>query len=194
MQATDTNEKLLDAALHLMLSRGYSATTVDEICAEAGVSKGSFYHFFKTKEEVGLATLERFYQHGTKNLMGGQFASLSDPVERAFGFVNHVAEKSPYLWAEGCLLATFASELAESHPAVQTEVSRMFRELATGMSRLFEPIAEKASAGSPSALELAEMFLDVLEGSIVVARAHREPKRIAQTVLRFRGYMEQLIA
>ncbi len=194
MQATNTEEKLLDAALRLMLSRGYSATTVDEICAAAEVSKGSFYHFFKTKEDVGLATLAYFYHRGSGEMMSGGFVSLTDPLKRAFGFIDHVERKSAVLWSEGCLLATFASELAESSPVIQAEVSRMFKDLAYGMSLLLEPIARKARANSPTAVEMAEMFLDVLEGSIVVARAHREPERISVSIKRFRVYLESLIA
>jgi len=193
MQATDTHEKLLDAALRLMLSKGYPATTVDEICAEAGVSKGSFYHFFKTKEDVGLATLAYFYQRGSGEMMSGGFSSLTDPLKRAFGFINHVEQKSAVLWREGCLLATFASELAESSPSIQAEVSRMFKDLVYGMSLLLEPIARRAKTNSPTAVEMAEMFLDVLEGSIVVARAHQEPERIAISINRFRVYLEGLV-
>ena len=194
MQGTNTDGKLLEAAHHLILARGYRATTVDEICSEAGVSKGSFYHFFKTKEELGLATLARFYPRGTKELMGGAFTALSDPLERAFGFVDHTAERSVFLWTEGCLLGSFATELADSNPTVRAEVSRMFRELVVGMSQLLEPIAQRAKENGPTAVDLAEMFLDLLEGSIVVARAHREPQRIPAAVGRCREYLERLIA
>jgi hypothetical protein len=69
----------------------------------------------------------------------------------------------------------------------------MFKDLAKKLSRLFEPVSNKASANSPSAVDLAEMFLDVLEGAIVVARAHREPERISMSINRFRSYMESLV-
>ena len=53
--AQNSRKQILEAAETLVLQKGYAAATVDEICAAAGTSKGSFYHFFKSKEEMGLA-------------------------------------------------------------------------------------------------------------------------------------------
>ena len=194
MQATDTYEKLLDAALRLMLSKGYPATTVDEICAEAGVSKGSFYHFFKTKEALGLAAIERFYQRGQHELLNGPFTEIEDPVERAFGYLDHVEARSTSLWTDGCLLGSFALELADTNPAVREEVSRMFEQLARQMASVLRPIADRAGESGPTATALAEMFLSLLEGSIVLARAHHDPDRIPMAIRRFRRYLERLVA
>src|SRR5689334_24216214 len=58
---TPTKEKLLDAAQQLMLSKGFPATTVDEICDTAGFTKGSFFHYFESKEQLGKEVLNRFY-------------------------------------------------------------------------------------------------------------------------------------
>ena len=57
MSEIDTKESLLAAAKKLFLTRGYAGTSVDAICSQAKVSKGSFYHFFDTKEELALAVL-----------------------------------------------------------------------------------------------------------------------------------------
>ena len=52
----DTRGKLLDAALTVIRTKGYTATTVDDICVAAGVTKGSFFHYFKSKEDLALAS------------------------------------------------------------------------------------------------------------------------------------------
>ena len=57
-----TKEKLLEAAQQLMLAKGFPATTVDEICEAAGFTKGSFFHYFESKEHLGKEVLDRFYQ------------------------------------------------------------------------------------------------------------------------------------
>ena len=183
----------MDAALRLMLSKGYPATTVDEICEEAGVSKGSLYHFFNKKEDLGLATLAHFYQRAVNEMQVGPFTQIADPVERAFGFVDHIEAKSTFLWTDGCLLGNFAVELADTNPAMRQEVSRMFDQTADGMASVLSPIAERAGKHGPTASKLAEMFLAVLEGSILLARAHRDPERIPKAVRWFRGYLEQLV-
>jgi TetR/AcrR family transcriptional repressor of nem operon len=52
----DSKTKLLDAALQVIRAKGYAATTVDDICHQAGVTKGSFFHHFKSKDELALST------------------------------------------------------------------------------------------------------------------------------------------
>ena len=69
----------------------------------------------------------------------------------------------------------------------------MFDQTAAGMASMLSPIAERAGQNGPTASELAEMFLAVLEGSILLARAHQDPERIPKAVRRFRGYLEQLV-
>lgn len=92
-----SRSKLLDAAQAEMLAKGYAATAVDEICARAGVSKGSFHHFFPAKEELG---------------------------------VDHLIDSAGKLWGGGCLMGTFALELAGTNPAIGNAVSAGFRAVA----------------------------------------------------------------
>ena len=54
----DAKDKLLDAALTVIRTKGYSATTVDDLCVSAGVTKGAFFHHFKSKEDLGVAAAE----------------------------------------------------------------------------------------------------------------------------------------
>jgi TetR/AcrR family transcriptional repressor of nem operon len=193
MSKSDTKEKLVDAARRLMLSKGYAATTVDEICEEAVLSKGSFYHFFSTKEEIGLAALEAFHQRGQKRLSEGPFTAVADPVERVFSFVDHAESVSKDLWSEGCLLGTFAVDLAETHPAVRKRVSELFDKSIANLAKVFEPIASKNKNG-PSAQELAEHFISLLEGAIVLGKAYDDIKRIPESIREFKRYLQVLTA
>ena len=76
----DTREKLVRAAEKLILRDGYTATRVDEVLREAGLSKGSFYHFFDSKESLGLAALEHYYADRVGRLAGGRYATDTDPL------------------------------------------------------------------------------------------------------------------
>jgi TetR/AcrR family transcriptional repressor of nem operon len=182
-------EKILAAALTLMLQKGYSATTVDDMCEEAGVSKGSFYHFFESKDEVGLAALELYYQEGMKRLLGGRFVLERDPVRRLVGFLEHVEAHSEEFWGRGCLLGTFAVDLAETHPAIRKQVARRFERLAEAFSGLFEPIAGPRG-GHPTPVELATGYLATLEGAIVLARAFHDPERIRSVLEAYRRQLD----
>ena len=73
---------LLDAAKHLMLSKGYSGTTVDEVCASAGVTKGSFYHHFESKEALALALIDHYFSEVEAVLLAGPLMPNALPRPR----------------------------------------------------------------------------------------------------------------
>mgnify|MGYP003395515101 CR=1 FL=1 len=87
-----TREKLLDSAQQLMLAKGFVATTVDEICDAAGVTKGSFFHYFKSKEDLGKVVLERFCQVRLQLMQGSPSQKKKDPLERIYGLVDFAIE------------------------------------------------------------------------------------------------------
>jgi len=81
----DTREKLVRVAEGLMLRDGYSATRVDDVIRKAGLSKGSFYHFFDSKESLGLAALDHYFADRVGRLAAGTYAAEADPLRRAHG-------------------------------------------------------------------------------------------------------------
>jgi len=190
---SSVRDRLVQAAHDLMLVKGYPSTSVDEICKRAGVTKGSFYHFFRTKEEIGLAALEHFANSGRALLMTGAYTTIEDPIERAFGFLDRVESQAEEIWGHGCLVGTLATEMSNTNPVIQTEVRRIFDELLDRFGRIFAPISERAGAGAPAGEELGELFLAVLQGAVVIGRAHGDAQRIPRAVRQFRRYLEELI-
>lgn len=193
MSESESKERLLAAAKALVLANGYAGTTVDSICEKAGLTKGSFYHFFKSKEELGLAVLEWSMRKGGEILSEGSHAKVADPVERAFAFLRHVEHSSKELWANGCLLGTFSLELADTNERMRKTVSRMFSEVVDLFAARFAPVVEQGG-GMPSAIDLANQYLAILEGSIILAKAHRDPSRIASALRAFRENLSLLTA
>lgn len=188
----NAKERLTRSALELMLSRGYTATTVDEICERAGLTKGSFYHCFATKEDIGVAALELFHQEGLKRA-DGTYRDIADPIDRVFGFLDHVETVAKDIWGDGCLLGNFALELADTNPVIRTKVSGLLKKTTENLARIFEPIAALRKKGEgPSAMELAEHYVSVIEGAIVLGKAHSDWKRIPEGIRQFRRYLEYL--
>ncbi len=194
MQAPTTREKLLHAGLALMLSKGYAATTVEEICAAAGVSKGSFYHAFDSKEALGLAILDDWFQRQMDAYGKGPHREIRDPRARALAFIDHVERTAAGMWRHGCLLGVFALDMADSSPTIQTRLAELFERMACGLARLFEPLLAGVPRGRPSARELADQFIAMVEGSIVLAKAYQDGRRIADGVRTFRRYLECVTA
>ncbi len=180
-------EKLLEAAQTLMLSKGYPATTVDEICELAAVSKGSFYHAFETKEELGLAVLDAFQGRNAQLISDGPQARVADPVDRALLLLDHLMASAGELWGSGCLLGNFALDLADTHPTIRQAVSDTFLTIAGGLAEGMAPLgAEAGHSGALSAAEIAEEFIVVVEGALILAKAHQDWSYVTRALERFR--------
>ena len=109
--------KLLDAAIQLIRRQGYSATTVDEICAAAGVTKGSFFHHFKTKDDLGVEAT-RQWETMTEAVFGeAPYRALPDPRDRVLGYIDFRASMLTWdVQTFTCLLGTMVQEVYATHP------------------------------------------------------------------------------
>lgn len=189
----DTKQRLLSAAYDLMLSKGYASTSVDEICEAAQVSKGSFYHSFDSKQDLAIAVLVHHMAGATDEMERGLDLTDVEGPERAIRYVKHIEDGAEELWSDGCLIGSFALELAETNPEISGTVSRIFRDLENHMERVFSPLC-RAHRGpdTPPPRELAEQFLAVIEGGVVLSRAHRDRRYVPQSIRCFRRYLETL--
>ena len=179
----DTREKLVRTAEKLMLRDGYSATRVDEVIRKAGLSKGSFYHFFDSKEALGLAALEHYYTDRVGRLAAGTYANESDPLRRSRGFLKHASHVAADLWTTGCLLASLASDAAGSNRAIANALKKRTSDLRALLAELLGPFATPATAPA----DLADQFLVCLEGSIVLARIYDDPSYLRRGLEQFRS-------
>ena len=195
MAANQSKERILAGAKDLFLARGYTATSVDAICEKAGLTKGSFYYFFESKEDLGLGVLEWSLRLNTQMLASASYARILDPLEKAFSFLEHLEKSSPEIWSGGCLLGSFSLELADTNSRMQQAVSGMFQAVADGFAKQLQPIAAQCTGKqAPSASELADTLLGILEGSIILAKAHRDPTRIPKAIRAFRLSLATLVA
>src|SRR5262245_54328012 len=138
-----TKQKLLDAARELMLTKGYTATSVDEICEAAGLTKGSFFYYFESKEHLGRLVAERFSASRKEVFQSAPFHQKKDPLDRVFGRVDFILElaRRPET-AKGCLLGTFVQELSQTHPSIRSVCATCFAEVA----RSFQQDLDEAKA------------------------------------------------
>ena len=189
MAESPSRTSILKTTGDLMLKYGYAATSIDDICSKARVTKGSLYHFFETKEELGLAVLNGFYERGVARVASGAYMGMNDPYQRLLGLFDHLEAIGPDLWRHGCLMGNFACEFAESNQVIRRRVAGMFEELVNRLSPIFKPIARDRKEAD----ELAEQTLMVIEGAVIMARAYDDPRRIASGLRRFRHMIEARI-
>ena len=109
----ETKRKLVDAGVKLMRRQGFNATTVDDICSAAGVTKGGFFHYFKSKEDIAKAAVVRFREGKRQDFDNAPFRKLADPLDAR-------------LWAAGFCQGIFgrrqASDEGLSHRHVRAGI------------------------------------------------------------------------
>src|SRR5436309_10957370 len=124
-----TRRSLLDAAEELMLKKGFVAATVDDICSGAGVTKGSFFHYFDSKEEIAKVALERFSERQGA-MMRDACGAVEDPLERVYQRIDCMLKALQKGAVKGCLVGTFAQEVSHTHPELRDACRASFERFA----------------------------------------------------------------
>jgi TetR/AcrR family transcriptional regulator, transcriptional repressor for nem operon len=185
-----TRDKLLAAALKLILAKGYPGTAVDEMCEKAGVSKGSFYHFFKSKEDLGLAVLEHYLVVLQEALKRDHSAIPDDPIDSLLDHLLYSEKMAQKAWDGGCLLGTLAMDLGAVNPTIQRKVAGLFDQVLTRYEALFQNAFDAAGITHLSGEEVAREYITIIEGALILAKAYNDPSRLNQGLADFRKRLQ----
>jgi TetR/AcrR family transcriptional regulator, transcriptional repressor for nem operon len=187
-----TRRKLLDAAQGLMLQKGFVATSVDEICEEAGVTKGSFFHYFESKEALGKEAIERFAA-GQACKFGEATEEIEDPLERVYALLDVGVKTSRSPSTHGCLVGTFAQEISHTHPELRASCERIFDAFAGLVTRDLEAAKVKyAPRAAFDPRSLGKLFLAVVQGSLLVMKTTGDRKQMEGNLLHLKSYLKDL--
>jgi len=189
-------EKLLEAAQHLMLTQGFAATTIDEICVAVRLTKGSFFHYFKSKDHLGELLLERFCCSSMQKMQecGCHTNNKQDPLERVYNYIDFMIKSSKDVSrGKGCLIGTFAQELSDTYPKIRSMCADGFDE----WTKIFEHDLKEAKAkyaprASFDVKSLAQHFIAIAEGSQILAKAKQDKKIIEKNMVHFKEYLKSL--
>jgi TetR/AcrR family transcriptional repressor of nem operon len=186
--------KLLDAALSVIRAKGYSATTVDDLCQTAGVTKGAFFHHFESKEELGVAAAGHFSSMADRVFSTAPYRNLPDPVDRLLGYVDfRKSILQGHLPEFTCLLGTMVQEAYETHPLIRQACEKHISEHA-GMLKvdIAEATRKYRIDAEWSAESLALYTQAVIQGAFILAKAKHSPKVAAACLDHLRRYLEML--
>ena len=186
--------KLLDAAISIVRKKGYAATSVDELCAWAGVTKGAFFHHFPSKDSLGVAAANHWSELSEALFAAAPYHRFDDPLDRLLGYLDfrkailrgEVAEFT-------CLAGTMIQEAYGTHPDIRDACeacigdhsAKVESDIAEAM-KLY-PVDAAWTAGS-----LALHIQAVLQGAFILAKAKGNAAVVEANIDHLRRYIELL--
>lgn len=187
-------DEILAAAIRAIRSKGLAGTSVDELCAAAGVTKGAFFHHFKSKEAAAVAAAERFSDMADGIFSAAPFRALPDPVERVLGYVDfRKALMRGDLPSFTCLVGTMAQEAYLTNPNIREACAQS---IDAHVDMLQADVAEAMRARNVDApggaRGLALYMQAVIQGAFVLAKAHSDATIAADCLDHLRNHLSNL--
>jgi TetR/AcrR family transcriptional regulator, transcriptional repressor for nem operon len=182
----DTRERLIESAINLVLTSGYNAIGVKEICEHAGVQKGSFYHFFPSKGELVIEALNRQWARQTQLLLDPVFNESIPPLDRIVKMFEVMSEhqvhlKQTYGRVYGCPFGNLAQELSTHDEALRNTLTFIFQSWAGYIEgALSEAIAMDDLPITTPIRQNAQSILAYLQGLMLMAKTFNDPYLIQQ--------------
>lgn len=190
----DKKLKLINATVQLMIAQGYAGTSVDEICATAGVTKGSFFHYFASKEDIAKAAMTAWAEGWHRILKEAEFETLADPLDRVHRLFDTMARayiESPV--GAGCMIGTVAQELARGSEPLRQIFFDHFQDWVDTSARIFED----AKRSHPpkidfDSVELAWWLQSFVQGTLLIAKTRTDEDFIIGNIRHCRTYVDTL--
>lgn len=191
----EARTRLLEAARDVIRQKGFTAATVDDLCEVAGVTKGAFFHHFKSKEALGVAAADFWAETTSALFANAPYHQPDDPLDRVLAYLDFrkaIIEGDPSAFT--CLAGTMAQEVYETHPAIRNACAASI----FGHAATLEPDIEAAMQMRGirnegwTAESLARHAQAVLQGAFILAKATGDAEIARQSVAHLKCYVELL--
>lgn len=191
-QRGDARGRLLDAARDVIRAKGYAATTLDDLCLEAGVTKGAFFHHFPNKEALALAAVEEWNTEAMARFAAARHRAHDDPLERVLAYIARCkALVSGELALCTCLAGTILQEVHGSPGALRDACARAILDDAAALEAdLAEAIELHGAVADCTPASLARHVQAVIQGSFILAKATGDAATARDSLDHLARYLE----
>ncbi|MDF1737327.1 MAG: TetR/AcrR family transcriptional regulator [Minwuia sp.] len=186
--------RLLDVAMVVIRRKGFAATSIDDLCRAAGVTKGAFFHHFASKQELGVAAADHWSETTSALFADAPYHRHADPRDRVLGYLDFrrsliAGETSAFT----CLVGTMVQETHESSPAIRDACrNSIFDHSKVVEADIAAAMEVTGTVPGWTASSLALHFQAVLQGAFVLAKAGNDPEVALQSLDHLRRYVALL--
>lgn len=183
----------MTCAQALMLEKGFTATSLDEICCQAGITKGGFFHYFKNKEDLGTKLVDHYAQQTGQAVMEHVCCCGPDPLDRVLGYIDAAAQRCLDPNSKGCLIGTMTQELHQSHPNIICCCGKQLMGLRDAMVKDLQAAQGKYQPDQEiDAQGVADLFITTIQGGFILAKATGDRQSMRRAIQHYRHYVQGL--
>jgi len=194
----ETHKRILDTAQAMILDHGYAGVSVDQLISSLGLTKGAFFHHFKSKKALARTLIQRYSDEGVQlfrdNLARAKRLS-DDPLQQFLIFIGLYEELFEGLTEPfpGCLLASYVMEMQQFDEDMRKIINVEFELSRAELTTLINEISKKyAPRAAVDPVSLADGFMSVFEGAFILSKSLREADITVQQLRHYKNYIELL--
>ena len=190
-------DKLLEAGVLLVRSRGFAGTSVDQLCGEAGVTKGAFFHHFASKEALGVALADYWSSSTSGFFAEAPFHLHPHPVDRVLGYIDlRIALLTGPVESFSCVAGTMVQEVFRTSEPIRAACEASIVGNAQALEADLAAALAQSGTQGVTAASLARHVQTVLQGAFVIAKAcggDHAAQTAREELQHLRRYLELLL-
>ena len=190
-----TRQALLQAAFREMYKTGFQAASLDNLLANAGVTKGALYHHFGSKQELGYAVVDELVREHILEAWVRPLEKAENPIDGLLGTLRSKAQQPPFDRRLGCPLNNLAQEMSPLDEGFRKRVESVFQCWREGIAKALQRGQERGQVRSDvDAREAADFFLASLEGTVSLVKNAQDDAVFENCKAGLARYLESLRA
>ena len=162
-------ESLLEVGQNLFLSSSFNCVGLNDILKQAEIPKGSFYHYFESKEDFGLQVIEHYHRGNNEALQALLSDTSLSPYQQLKAFYeNNISHFSEIGYCQGCLLANLSQEIADVNEKLRCKIASLSKQTVDQVATCIEKMENnELNLGHLRPCEAAQILMNSWQGAIM---------------------------